>query len=158
MKNILQKWMHVLPIQKETKGDIALNDIQHTTISLFNIPLFERKRILLGCVSIPFSREGYIQPEVQTIKSYYIVFNITIWIKKETFIAQNHKKQDYSLWIYEGLGDFCALGKYALESSHLNEEILKLCQNLPLEDQERVVRQVALSKAGYEKRIFWFTR
>ncbi len=64
--------------------------------------------------------------------------------------------QEKSLWVHDGLGgDFCALGKYAMQSANLSEEVLKLCTNLPIEDQELVVRQVALSKEGWEKNDFW---
>ena len=77
------------------------------------------------------------------------MFKIPFFSNIQTFISQR-----YALGVVSDDSDFCNIGKYAIESKNLEAQTLKLCAGLPLQDQEFVVRQIALSRMARETRHF----
>ncbi len=134
-------------LQKTVIGDLAASNEQRTIISAFGINILERRRVLLGTANIS---GGGGTAELQSIKNYFYLFKIPFFSNIQTFIAQRH-----ALGVVSDDSDFCNIGKYAIETNNLEDQTLKLCANLPEEDQQFVIRQIALSKTARQTKKFY---
>ncbi len=147
-----QRIKKIFQLKKIHSGNLAVGDVQRTMITSFSIPILERCRILLGSAPISSINEGGgVTAELQTIRTVFYFFKCPFFKTTKTSIAQKKYALSTAPW---GDTDFCTIGRYALRCSDLKEKTLKLCENLPKEDQAFVARQVALSKETWESRSF----
>lgn len=141
--------------KKTVIGDLTAGDVQRTTISCLGIPILERRRVLLASVPIPSISGGTMCAEVLGFKNTYYFLKIPFWVATHTLLSN----QRYSYNIHYNVSpeepDFAAICNNAERNKNLKEKVLRLCANLPIEDQKMVVRQVALSRKAWETGNFW---